>query len=198
MKLPMKNTISITAHYKVDVEQADGDFDLNNGTNRGDAGDPWPGTSVNRNFHENSIPNSRDYNGNDTAVTVREISNSAPTMTADLYVVEESPSCPSLYFWNGNDYERRGFVLEGAMPRENEYRDYTPLRRSLVPKDGEYLLQIRETEPEISFTDMVKLIILDHSSGARYTMPMSAPRSSGALPLRGLAVHPVLSPLDKL
>jgi hypothetical protein len=74
------------AHYKVDVEQADGNFDLNNGTNRGDAGDPWPGTSVNKTFDENSTPNSRDYKGNNTLVAVKEISDSGPTMIADFYV----------------------------------------------------------------------------------------------------------------
>lgn len=72
------------------------------------------------------------------------------------------PSCPSLYFWDGSDYKRRGFIFPGAMPREKEYRDHIPLK--LVPKDGQYYLQIRETEPENSFIDMAKLIIVDHSS----------------------------------
>ena len=72
------------------------------------------------------------------------------------------PSCPSLYFWNGNDYERRGFIFPGAMPQGNEYRDHIPLNQ-LPLKDGMYVLQIRETEPENSFIDMAKLIIVDHS-----------------------------------
>jgi immune inhibitor A len=74
------------AHYKVDVEQADGNFDLNNGTNRGDAGDPWPGTSGKTTFDKDSTPNSRDYSGNDTLVAVKNISDCGPTMTADFYV----------------------------------------------------------------------------------------------------------------
>jgi hypothetical protein len=77
--------------------------------------------------------------------------------------VVEIPSCPSLYFWNGEEYERRGFIFPGAIPRENEYRDHIPLKH-LTLKDGEYYLQIRETEPENSFIDMAKLIIVDHSS----------------------------------
>jgi hypothetical protein len=77
--------------------------------------------------------------------------------------VIEMPSCPSLYFWNGNDYERRGWLFPGAMPRKNEYRDHIPLNH-LVLKDGQYYLQIRETEPENSFIDMSKLIIVDHSA----------------------------------
>ena len=75
-------------HYKVDVEQADGNSDLNKYTNRGDAGDPWPGTSVNRTFNAKSTPNSKDYNDNNTWVAVTNISDSAAAMTADIYVTK--------------------------------------------------------------------------------------------------------------
>ena len=83
------------AHYKVDVEQADGNFDLNNGINRGDEGDPWPGSSVNRTFDANSTPNSRNYRGGDTSVAVTNISDSAATMTADFFV---KPIWNSVYY----------------------------------------------------------------------------------------------------
>lgn len=79
------------------------------------------------------------------------------------WLMTEMPSCPSLYLWNGNDFERRGFIFPGAMPRENEYRDHILLNQ-LVLKGGKYLLQIRETEPEHSFIDIAELIIVDHSS----------------------------------
>jgi immune inhibitor A len=74
------------AHYKVDIEQADGAFDLNNGMNGGDDGDPWPGVSVKRDFYQDSTPNSSDYNGRKTLVAVRNVSNSSSTVTADLFV----------------------------------------------------------------------------------------------------------------
>lgn len=76
-------------HPLVAVEQADGLNELANGGGS-DTGDPWPGSTVNRNFTNTSTPNSRDYAGSPTQVAVRAISNSLPTMTADLEV-ESSP-----------------------------------------------------------------------------------------------------------
>jgi immune inhibitor A len=72
--------------YLVDLEQADGNRDLNNGSNRGDGGDPYPGLSDNRGFEPLSVPNSNEYAGGSTYVGVRNISNSDLTMTADLGV----------------------------------------------------------------------------------------------------------------
>ncbi|MBE3575816.1 MAG: M6 family metalloprotease domain-containing protein, partial [Firmicutes bacterium] len=74
------------AHRLVDLEEADG---LNNldkasradGGNRGDAGDPYPGTTQNTAFTDGSWPNSRLYDGNSSGVFVTGISASGPTMT---------------------------------------------------------------------------------------------------------------------
>ncbi|MEZ5864489.1 MAG: M6 family metalloprotease domain-containing protein [Geminicoccaceae bacterium] len=74
------------AHPKVALEQADGSDDLGSAANRGDAGDPWPGSSARTTFDNGSTPNSRSYAGNDTCVAVASISASGSTMTADLRV----------------------------------------------------------------------------------------------------------------
>lgn len=76
-------------HPLVAVEQADGLNELANGGGS-DSGDPWPGSTTNRNFTGSSNPNSHDYAGNSTQVSVKNISNSAVTMTADVEV-ETSP-----------------------------------------------------------------------------------------------------------
>ncbi len=76
-------------HPLVAVEQADGLNELAQGGGS-DAGDPWPGSTVNRNFTDVSNPNTRDYAGFPTQVAVRNISNSANVMTADLEV-ESTP-----------------------------------------------------------------------------------------------------------
>ena len=73
-------------HYLVALEQADGLYNLERNMNRGDMGDPYPGSSLNRNFTSTSIPNSNAYSSVSTNVSVRNISNSSSVMSADLQV----------------------------------------------------------------------------------------------------------------
>ncbi len=79
------NGNSDESHPLVAVEQADGLFNLEAGQGS-DAGDPWPGSTINRNFTDSSTPDSRAYGGFPTQVAVSDISNSAAIMTADLEV----------------------------------------------------------------------------------------------------------------
>ena len=74
-------------HYWVGLEQADGLNQLATAVaGRGDAGDPYPGSSNNRSFTKDSIPNSRAYNGRDSGVGIRNISPSGPFMTMSITV----------------------------------------------------------------------------------------------------------------
>ena len=81
-------------HPKVGLVQADGRGDLNNGANRGDAGDAFPGTSANRTFNATSTPNSRSYGGVITNVALSEISASSPRMTARVAVRQATVVTP--------------------------------------------------------------------------------------------------------
>ena len=80
------STNSDESHYKIGLEQADGNRDLENGNNRGDAGDTFPGTSNNTTFDKNSTPNSRSYGDIDTCVAVKNISALGPVIQATLQV----------------------------------------------------------------------------------------------------------------
>lgn len=73
-------------HYKVGLMQADGQRDLELDHNRGDAGDPYPGSTGNTSFTPTSTPNSNSYAGQNTCVSVTRISASGPTMSAMVQV----------------------------------------------------------------------------------------------------------------
>ena len=59
--------------YRVALEQADGNLDLEVGRNRGDDGDPYPGSTGNTTFDQTSTPSSADTLGRPTGVYVRKI-----------------------------------------------------------------------------------------------------------------------------
>lgn len=73
-------------HYKVALEQADGARGLENNVNRGDGGDPYPGSSDNRAFGKTTTPSSQSYGSVDTCVSVTAISDPGPVMTANVTV----------------------------------------------------------------------------------------------------------------
>jgi immune inhibitor A len=64
-------------HYLVAVEQADGECDLENNRNSGDAGDPWPGgggtENPNTGYNLLSTPNSNSYADDPTGVSIYNI-----------------------------------------------------------------------------------------------------------------------------
>lgn len=70
----------------VKLIEADGRNDLYYANNRGDTGDPFPGSSNKQTFNDSSTPNSRLYNNASSSVSVTNISASSSTMTANLAV----------------------------------------------------------------------------------------------------------------
>jgi hypothetical protein len=78
------------SRYLVGLEQADGLLNLENNVG-GDSGDPFPGSSNNREFSGRTNPSSRGYTGIETQVAVWDISDSDSVMTADLDIVYSRP-----------------------------------------------------------------------------------------------------------
>ncbi len=73
-----------TQHYHVALVQADNLWELEKNVDRGDAGDPYPGSAGKMVFDAASAPNSNLYSGAASNVCVSAISAAAPTMTATL------------------------------------------------------------------------------------------------------------------
>ncbi|GAA3015072.1 hypothetical protein GCM10020229_27820 [Kitasatospora albolonga] len=73
-------------HYKVGLVQADDRRDLELARNRGDGGDPYPGSAGRTEFSSGSTPSSKSYAGADTCVSVTGIPAPAVSMTATVSV----------------------------------------------------------------------------------------------------------------
>jgi M6 family metalloprotease-like protein len=73
-------------NYLVALEQADGDWDLEKANNWGDAGDPYPGSSNNREFSQSTNPGSQRYDFSPTFIKVENISDSQDTMSCTISV----------------------------------------------------------------------------------------------------------------
>ena len=81
-------------HPLVKFMEADGLDEIKLGTDPGDAGDPFPGSTINRTFNYSSTPNSRLYNGVDSLVSVTNIGNCMANMTADLAYTGQTNQAP--------------------------------------------------------------------------------------------------------
>jgi M6 family metalloprotease-like protein len=80
-------------HYLVALEQADTTWSLEKAFDMGEPGDRFPG--INRRFFNGSgLLNSLSYSGQDNHVTISNISNSGPDMTADFCGLNRAPYPP--------------------------------------------------------------------------------------------------------
>ncbi len=68
-------------HRRVDLEQADGQYHLNYGTNNGDMADSYPGTSNNTEFSFVTSPSSQFYNGEASGAHVHDIEENDELIT---------------------------------------------------------------------------------------------------------------------
>jgi immune inhibitor A len=75
-----------SGHYLVALEQADSLFELEKKLSAGNTGDPFPGSTSRTVFSPFTTPNSNTYDGENTYVSVSNISPSGATMTADFQV----------------------------------------------------------------------------------------------------------------
>ena len=84
-------------HPFIKVLEADGRDQLQNGVNRGDEGDPYPGSSGNDALTHTSNPSTKSYGDLDSFVTVTNITTGARGIRARMTVVGPAgPTAPSV------------------------------------------------------------------------------------------------------
>lgn len=118
-------------HYKVALMQADGLRNLETSTNRGDSGDPYPGSRSNTSFSASSVPSSRSYTGADTCVSVAAISASGPAMTATVSV--SCGKAPLKEHKDGKDIRKE--IKEAAKDRKDTMKERKEVTKDVL-KDG--------------------------------------------------------------
>lgn len=127
-------------HPKVALEQADGQRHLESGSNRGDAGDPFPGSSNTASFTATSTPNSKSYAGSDTCVSITGIPASSASMTVEIGV-----TCLKIKEFKDLK-ERPKEIKDGKeRPKEliKEFKEGKERPKELIEKD-----QIKELEKD--------------------------------------------------
>lgn len=79
------------SRYLVALEQADGQLELESGSNRGDGGDPFPGVTGNRSFGSDTNPSSYAYSGLPSEVSITGITDPADTISIAIRMGEKPP-----------------------------------------------------------------------------------------------------------
>ncbi|UCE66843.1 MAG: M6 family metalloprotease domain-containing protein [Candidatus Zixiibacteriota bacterium] len=136
-------------HYKVAVEQADGEFHLENNSGS-DAGDPWPGTSDNRTFDDFSVPDAWYYFLGPSEVSVANISDSDSSMFADLTIEYNLPLYELLdVLFNDNVGNNNGY------PDPGETVDLVFSARNVRAQVDDLVVTASCSENGITFIDSI-------------------------------------------
>ena len=103
---PAANAINVmTTHPGVKLYEADGMDDLVSGNNRGDSGDPYPGSSGNTVLNGSSTPNTHLWSGAASGLSITGISAPSAVMTATVTVPSYNGTALQFYRW----YEGWGY-----------------------------------------------------------------------------------------
>jgi PKD repeat protein len=152
------NVNNDTSKYGTGLMQADGFRHLERGTNRGDAGDLYPGTSSNKNFSGNTNPSSNFYPT--TAGGVRASSSvtiSNITLNTDSSITFTLGSKAIASFDGG--------LLNGCVPHQISFKNNSLFSNNFKWDFGDGSAKVNINNPTYTFTKAgnfaVKLYVLD-------------------------------------
>lgn len=76
--------------------------------------------------------------------------------------LNENTSCPYLFTWGGTGFQLENDIYSVARTASREYTDYLLLNNALTLRGDNYDIEIRETRGERSWTDNLRLLVIDH------------------------------------
>ncbi len=139
------------AHFRVALKQADGLLQLENFTSSGNAGDPFPGSTVNTSFNFSTVPNNSSYYTDaDPCFGVSSISASSSTMSAFV-----GPTCTYSPDPPANDLIENAEVIS-ALPFS-------------LARDVEYATTSVD-DPPTCVTDVTNTVWFDYTTTARQSV----------------------------
>lgn len=107
------------------------------------------------------------------AVLQAELELAAGRVTAVEEIPRKTSSCPFLFAWTGERFDMisdfggvggLGYFLAPGSYAPPDATEYVPIP-GLVPRDGEYVLQVLEPLEEVIYFDEAKLVAVDHPVG---------------------------------
>ncbi|CAD5256763.1 MULTISPECIES: M6 family metalloprotease domain-containing protein [unclassified Imperialibacter] len=152
-----KTTNGDETHKLVDLEEADGLNGLDNGTNRGDAGDLYPGTSSNTLFDDSSNPNSKLYIGSNSNIQISSIvedglgisftllQGDIPNPCEDAIEIADTGSGNAKAFTGGGEGDWDLGVCESTAPGIEQIYSFT------APSTGLYSLEVTSTSGTVAY-----------------------------------------------
>ena len=99
-----------------------------------------------------------------TCMSPSKATASAVTLSIEA---KEYNSCPFVYTWDGQSYQKENDIYSVGRGKSKEFTDYLNILNQVTPKDGSYSFQIREINGETSWTDVLKLMVIDHPADVR-------------------------------
>ncbi len=99
-----------------------------------------------------------------TCMSPSKATASAITLSIEA---KEYNSCPFVYTWDGQSYQKENDIYSVGRGKSKEFTDYLNILNQVTPKDGSYSFQIREINGETSWTDVLKLMVIDHPADVR-------------------------------
>jgi hypothetical protein len=86
-----------------------------------------------------------------------------------LAAIVLSSSCPFIYAFDGETYEFSGEIYPAAPFPPLERDDYLELP-ALRPAEGEYRIKMANEAPQILYTNLAELVVIDHPPGTEVLM----------------------------